>query len=287
MTTFPEPKPGGLSDAEFAHFSTVIERDLGIHMPPAKRAMVEARLARRMRELRLPDHQTYYRYFFSAAGAEERATVLANVITTNKSDFFREPKHFQFLQRHLEKAGENYQRRPFRVWSAGCATGEEPYTLAMLLNSHAESHPGFRYTVFGTDVSERALDEAVRGVFPEIKLAPVPLHFRQRYFLRSRESGNRVVRIIPELREKVQFARLNFMLESYPVGEPFDCIFFRNVMIYFPENTQSRVVNRLCGHLTPGGYFFPGHTESLNNCAAPLQAIAPAIYQKHAHHGGK
>lgn len=273
-------KPAGLGEEEFSHLASFIERELGIRIPAAKRAMLESRFSKRVRSLGLPDLSTYYNLFFSAEGEEERKRFLADVITTNKSDFFREPQHFHFLQRWLAKDAHLFHDAPFRVWSAGCATGEEPYTLSIILSDFADAHPGFKFEIFATDVSQSALDEAIRGVYAEPKIDGVPIHVRHRCFRRSKDPAKRVVRVAPEYREKVRFARLNFMQETYPVRSQFDLILFRNVMIYFPGAIQSAVVNRLCRHLRPGGFFFPGHTESLNAFQVPLQAIAPAIYQK-------
>lgn len=269
-----------LSESEFRHFAEVIETELGIRIPDGKRAMLEARLSKRLRRLSLSDLGTYYQFFFSEGGEEERRRFLADIITTNKSDFFREPAHFAFLEKWLSEQSEEYKGRPLRVWSAGCATGEEPYTIAMVLSRFTQSHPEFNYFILASDASQAVLDEALRGVYPVSKLATVPVHYRNEYFLRSRDPVSKLVRVAPEIRAQVRFMRLNFMAERYMVGEPFDLIFFRNVMIYFERRTQETVLTHLCRHLRTGGYFLPGHTESLNGFKLPLRALAPAIYRK-------
>lgn len=203
-----------------------------------------------------------------------------DAVTTNKTDFLREPQHFDHLARNLlpafVAAGGH---RPFKIWCAGCSTGEEPYTLAMYLSEFAEQNRGFSFSLFATDISTHVLRIAQEAVYAEDRIGPVPLAWRKKYLLRSRDPERPRVRIVPALRDRVRFARLNFMEEDYGVREVFDAIFFRNVMIYFARPTQELVVGRLCRQLRAGGHLYIGHSESLLGLDVPVRMVGSAIYR--------
>ena len=165
------------------------------------------------------------------------------------------------------------------VWSAGCSTGEEPYTLAIVLGEFAEKTPGFRYRILGTDISGRVLEKAKLGVYDLDRAAPIPFDLKRKYLLRGRDKKQGVVRIVPGLRALVQFRSLNFLDREYGIHEPIDIIFCRNVIIYFDKATQERIINRFCHHLAPGGYLFLGHSETLFGLDVPLVQEAPTIYR--------
>jgi chemotaxis protein methyltransferase CheR len=226
--------------------------------------------------------EQYAESFFSAANGEEREYFI-NAITTNKTDFFREPEHFDYLRDVVLPAAAPAmirERRRFHAWSAGCSSGEEPYTLAMVLAEYAHLHEGFDFAILGTDISTRVLAIARGAIYPEAVLAPAPLSLRRKYLLRSRGGDEPLVRIGPALRKKVSFHQLNFMDADYAIKDIFDVIFFRNVMIYFDRETQQTVINRMCRNLAPGGYLFAGHSESLTGLNIPLTAVKTAIYRK-------
>ena len=248
-------------------------------MPGSKLVMVQSRLLRRVRELGLESVERYGDYFFAASNAAEREQFI-NAITTNKTDFFREPSHFDFLTR---KAVPNLVRRGVRlkVWSAGCSSGEEPYTLAMVLNEYACGEPGFDYAILGTDISTKVLAQARDAVYQESQIPPVPPRLRRKYLWRSRNSSEGLLRVVPELRRKVTFHPLNFMDEDFRIRDIFDAIFFRNVMIYFDRPTQEAVLHKMCRNLAPGGYLFVGHSESLAGMDLPLSPVESAIFQKY------
>ncbi|MBE0617407.1 MAG: methyltransferase domain-containing protein, partial [Proteobacteria bacterium] len=201
---------------------------------------------------------------------------------TNKTDFFREPQHFEYLVRaalpELVRTGAGL-RRPVAVWSAGCSTGEEPYTLAMVLAEVAESLPGVRYLILATDISTAVLHKAQQAVYEEERILPVAAPLRKKYLLRSRDRTRSLVRVAPELRQHVRFRMLNFMDGSFGLRESMDVIFCRNVMIYFDRETQEALLNRFCRHLAPGGYVFLGHSETINGLQVPLTQVAPTIYR--------
>lgn len=272
-----------LSPEKFARFANFITSELGIKMPGSKLAMVQSRLLRRVRDLRMESVEQYGEYFFASANGEEREHFI-NAITTNKTDFFREPRHFAFLRDVVLPQLTGAAQRPvrFKAWSAGCSSGEEPYTLAMVLAEYASRQPGFDFAILGTDISTKVLACARAAVYPESQALPVPAEFRKKYLLRSRAPGQSLVRIVPSLRGKVSLHRLNFMDHDYDIRDMFDAIFFRNVMIYFDRNTQETVINRMCRNLAPGGYFFAGHSESLGGLDIPVHPVETSIYRKPA-----
>jgi chemotaxis protein methyltransferase CheR len=260
--------------------AVTITRELGIRMPEAKLDMLRNRLDRRMRELGISSLHDYAERLRDPSRVE--LVQLFDLATTNKTDFFRERAHFDDLTRRVlpELQRAHPSAWTCRVWCAGCSTGQEPYTLAMVLDDYARGHPGFAYTIHGTDISTRVLREAVAATYDEQLVEPVPATWRQRYLMRSRDRERKLVRIVPELRRRVDFSRLNFMDEAYAVPGPFDLVFFRNVMIYFDRATQQQVVDRQCAQLRAGGYLYIGHTESLSGLNLPLEPVSSSVWRR-------
>jgi chemotaxis protein methyltransferase CheR len=273
-----------LSDADFRRFSGFIYDTVGISLGDVKKTLVETRLRKRIEDLGLPSFRAYYELLTGPDGEAELAPLLDR-ITTNKTDFFREPNHFDYLvQRALPELAARHMsglRQPLAVWSAGCSSGEEPYTMAMVLSEYAaaQAQGRYRFAITATDISTRVLDKAVTAVYPLELIAPVPIHLRHKYLLRSRNPQQKTVRICPALRALIDFRRLNLMDTDYGFGEPFDVIFCRNVMIYFDKPTQERLVNRYAANLRPGGYLFIGHSETLNGLDTQLAPVAPSTYR--------
>lgn len=272
-----------MSDTVFCRLGHFIQTKYGIKMPPSKKSLLEARLQKRLRSLRMNTFEDYCEYVFSPQGVDEIIHMI-DVVTTNKTDFFREPHHFDYLVKvalpeliRLRKVGI---RKRFFVWSAGCASGEEPYTLAMVLSDFAEKNDGFRFSILATDVSKQALTKAKLGIYKEDKVEPIPIRLRKKYLLKSKDKNKGLIRIVPELRELVHFRWLNFMEKHFGIHEPVDIIFCRNVIIYFNKNTQQKLLNEFYRYLSPNGYIFMGHSETLNGLNVPLMPIAPTIYRK-------
>lgn len=273
-----------LSGEDFSRLSQFIYKQCGIKMPIAKKTMLEARLQKRLRSLGMRSFGDYCNYLFSPRGIDQELVQMIDLVTTNKTDFFREPDHFDYLlQRVLpewvQKYGGSAGRR-LMVWSAGCSSGEEPYTLAMVLNEFAESCPGFKFQILATDISTRVLEKARTAIYEEERVEPVPMPLKRKYLLRSRDKASGLVRIVPELREKVQFRRLNFMDSDFGMREQMDIIFCRNVIIYFDRPTQERLLNHFYVHMASGGYIFMGHSETLNGLDVPLATVHPTVYRK-------
>jgi len=261
-------------------FAAEITATLGIKLPEDKLTMLYGRLQRRLNQLGLRSLAEYERRLADPAHAEAERVQLFDLATTNKTDFFREPEHFRYLtQRALPQLSERGDRWICRVWCAGCSTGQEVYTLAMVLDDYARSHTGFGFEIIATDVSTRVLREAAAATYPEALAEPVPPQLRQRYLMRGKGGRGGLVRVVPELRARVKFGRLNFMAPQYPLGE-LDIVFFRNVMIYFDRKTQKQVLERQCQLLRPGGYLFIAHTESVAGLELPLVAETSSILRR-------
>lgn len=270
-----------LSEKDFKAFSEFIYNEYGIKMPAIKRIMLQGRLLKRIRELNFNSYTEYKNYFFSKEGQEKELFNFLNVVTTNKTDFFREPVHFDFLRDNVLPAftsGSN--NGPFKVWSAGCSSGEEPYTISILLNEYKLKTPGFNFNILGTDISNRVLTNASKGVYAENKIALLPMDYKKRYFLKSKDRANPTVRVRPELQKDITLKHVNLMNKTFDVTEKFNVIFCRNVLIYFDRETQESVINKLSNYLLPGGIFFIGHSESLSGMNVPLEHIRPTIFRK-------
>jgi chemotaxis protein methyltransferase CheR len=281
------PEPSGLatlSDKEFRRLSAFIESELGIRMPEGKRIMLESRLQKRLRRFDFDNFKDYVDYVFSAEGREGELINMIDAVTTNKTDFFREADHFDYLVGRIVPAAMARDgtgiARPFKVWSAGCSTGEEPYTIAMVLEEMRALDQRFNYRIFASDLSTQVLEKARNAVYEEAKVEVVPLSFKKKYMLRSIEREKSLVRMKPELRARVSFDRINFMDERYPVGDAFDVVFCRNVIIYFDRQVQESILRKLCDHLRPGGWLILGHSETLTGMDMPLKSVAPTIYER-------
>ncbi|MGA2983361.1 MAG: protein-glutamate O-methyltransferase [Terriglobia bacterium] len=271
-----------ISNADFGRLRRLIYEQAGINLSPDKKTMLELRIKRRLRSLNLNSYAQYCDYLFARHGQKEEIVHLIDVVTTNKTDFFREAAHFDLL---VQKAipdvmAGNESGRQLLVWSAACSSGEEPYTLAMVLNEYGQAHPGFRFRVLATDVSTTVLEKAKLGVYSYEVVRPVSPDLRRKYFMRSRDPDSKVLRVVPELRQLVEFRRLNFMDADFGLSERADIIFCRNVLIYFDRPTQEKILQKLTRHLAPRGYTFVGHAETLHDMDVPLAPVAPALYRK-------
>nr|WP_246781450.1 CheR family methyltransferase [Rhodoblastus sphagnicola] len=268
-----------MSRGDFQRLAEFINAYSGIKMPDSKLSMLEGRLRRRLRATGYATFSDYCDHLFDPAGQESEAVFLINAVTTNKTDFYREPKHFDCLSGevlpNLRERGYN----SIRVWSAACSIGAEPYSIAMACAEFAATNGPLAAFILATDLSTDVLRAARHGVYPAEMLAPVPDALRRR-FVRYSARNHSEVRIVPDLRAMVGFARLNLMDKSYPVGEPMQIIFCRNVLIYFDKATQFQVLERLCRRLEPGGFLFLGHSESVTGFDLPIRAIGNTVFQR-------
>lgn len=270
-----------ISSRDYARLRELIYAEAGIRLGTEKKTMLEVRIRRRLKALSLHSYGQYCDYLFGRQGMKEEMVHFIDVVTTNKTDFFREPGHFDFLvDRALPESSRHESERPFLIWSAGCSTGEEPYTMAIVLSEYAQAHPGFRFRILASDISTVVLGKAELGVYASDEVNPVAPQLRRKYFMRSRQPGSERVRVVPELRRSIEFRRLNFMDSDYGIIEKADAIFCRNVIIYFDRPTQERILLKLSNCLVPGGYMFVGHSETLHDMNLPLEPVAPALYRR-------
>ncbi len=271
-----------ISARDYKRLCDLVYAEAGIRLGSEKKTMLEVRIKRRLKALDLGSFALYCEYLFGREGLKEELVPLIDVVTTNKTDFFREPGHFNFL---VEKAlpeltVDDGGGRPLLIWSAGCSSGEEPYTLAMVLSEYALTHPGFRFRILATDISTNVLAKAELGVYSKDMVIPVPAPLKKKYLMMSREPGSNQVRVVPELRRLIEFRRLNFMDADYRISEKADAIFCRNVIIYFDRQTQQNVLRKLSQRLVPRGFMFVGHAETLHDMDLPLSPVAPALYRR-------
>jgi chemotaxis protein methyltransferase CheR len=256
------------------HFRTISERVYrfsGIKLPDSKREMVYARLARRLRTLGLASFDDYVRYLELEPAEWEHCT---NALTTNVTAFYREEHHFAYLEAHARataRAGV-----PFRVWSAGCSTGEEPYTIAMCLS---EAIPGHDFAVLATDLDTQVLAQAREAVYPLAAVLRLPEARQKAYFLKGTGRHEGRARVRPEIAARVEFTRINLMEGDWPVERGLDAIFCRNVMIYFDKPTQRQLVERFAALLNPAGLFFAGHAESLLDQGRCFRLRGQTVYE--------
>jgi len=274
------PASTSLKPGDFARLSEFIERNYGIRMPPSKRTLLESRLGRRVHELGMSGFSEYCDHVLSGRSSEEIVEMVDRV-TTNKTDFFREPHHFELLVRAVLPAlGQHHgagARRDLRAWSAGCATGEEPFTLAMVLSETLPQPPQFQ--ILATDLSTRALRRARDGVYQEAAIEPIPLALRRKYLVRSTSDEN-LVRFRRALRDRIQFRQLNLLDRDYRIAPPVDVVFCRNVFIYFDRQLQEQILLRFARTMVSGGFLFLGHSETINGLNVPFDAIAPTVYRR-------
>ena len=269
-------------DAEdYQRLARFIHSRTGIKMPPSKKTFLEGRLRRRLAKTGLGCFRDYCRHLFDQGGMAEEEAALIDAVTTNKTDFFREPHHFSFLAAEILPAQTRDGTRggqPLKIWSAGCSTGAEPYTIAMVCQEFARREPRFDYQIEASDISVTVLNRAARAIYPHAEIEPVPMELRKLYLLRDELRDE--VRIAPELRQKVSFGRVNLI--DAPPRPPVEVIFCRNLLIYFDKATQGAVLRRLCGELKPGGYLFLGHSESIIGHGLPLRPVGTTVFRKEA-----
>ena len=270
-----------LSDADFNKLASFIYTNYGIKLPITKKIMLESRLKPRLRINNIESYHEYCQFVLSGKCSESEIVNMIDLVSTNKTDFYRESAHFDFMYDVvLPEYYENNSEKPFKVWSSASSSGEEAYTIAIVISEFMDGKRPFDYQILGTDISTRIIEKASLAVYPMDRVDVIPLAQKKKYLLRGKDLENPTVRIVPELRSKTFFKRLNLMDNSYDVPNDFDLIFCRNVLIYFDRETQENVINKLCNQLKKGGYFFLGHSESISGYDVPLKQIKPTMFQK-------
>ena len=269
-----------LTDAEFHQLSQLVYQHAGIHLSPQKKELVRSRLTKILRTRALTSFQDYYQLVLQDTTGLE-LTNLLDAISTNQTAFWREPKHFEFLGQDLIPAlvKRTGGALKWRFWSAGCSSGEEPYTLAMVLLSYLGNKDLSGVKIYASDINTQVLSQAQRGIYPISRVEPLPQEWRKHFFQKGVNQWEGYVRVKPEVKQLVEFFHLNLMA-AFPFKEEFEVIFCRNVMIYFEKPTQTEVVNKFHRCLKPGGHLFIGHSESLCNINHHFAYVKPTIYRK-------
>jgi len=272
-----------LSDRDFNRFSAFIYEACGIKLPPIKKTMLSARLQKRLRQLHLDSFSAYLDYVLSPDGQAAELSHMIDVVSTNKTDFFREAKHFDVmtslvLPDYVQRMTHS-SHKMLRVWSAGCSSGEEPYTLAMVLDDFFSRYPGLDYSILATDICTEVLAKAEEAIYTDEVVAPVSPVLRNKYLMRGKGTHQGFHRVVPELRRKVTFKRLNFMDRDFGIEQKMDLIFCRNVIIYFDRKTQCDLFEKFYRQLPPKGYLFTGHSETLEAIGDRMERVAAAVYR--------
>lgn len=271
-----------LSPILFHKYQQLIYQESGIWLSEHKHALLTGRLARRLRLLGLGNMKEYLQLVTQADQQHERA-VMIDCITTNHTHFFREPRHFDYLSTNVfpgwrQTAETGRRPKHLRVWSAGCSSGEEPYSLAMLLSKHFPSDEGWEFEVLGTDICTRVLEKARAATYAIEKAKDIPPEFLRAHMLRGRGEHKNVMKVSPELHRVVRFARVNLHADSYPIMGSFDLIFCRNVLIYFDQKSKAKVISGIVQQLSPTGLLIVGHSEHLGSTFPILRTVTPTVY---------
>ncbi|MCX7208483.1 MAG: protein-glutamate O-methyltransferase CheR [Proteobacteria bacterium] len=264
-----------LSAVEFEQFRYFIFTEAGIDMPPSKRALIQSRLSSRLRELGLDNFSSYWRILKQPDNAAERQKAI-NLLSTNETYFYRESEHFSWLQFHLLEL-EKQKKGPIKIWSAACSTGEEPYTIAIVLAETLGINGN--WSLYASDINTRVTAIAKRAVYPLERVKKTPPHLWQKYFLRGRDEYAGQIRVIPELINRIHFFNLNLLQPKNFNQYDFDIVFLRNVLIYFNEDTKQTALSNVCSKIVEGGHLLISHAESIRNKELPLTMEAPSRYR--------
>jgi chemotaxis protein methyltransferase CheR len=273
-----------LTEREFKLFQSLIHKEAGIYLSEVKKALLVGRLSRRIRELGLDSFEAYYRHVVDGPNPAERVELINN-ICTHETQFFREPRQFEFLEQTVAprlraEAEAGTRPKQIRAWSAACSSGEEPVSMAMSLLYHFPASAGWSVEVLATDISTRVLDKARAATWPIERAGQIPPAYLKRFMLRGTGEHQNRMKAGPEIRSVVRFQQLNLQADSYAVGDGFDMIFCRNVLIYFNAATKEHVVTRLLGRLAEDGLLFLGHAESLTGMRDAPRAVVPTVYAR-------
>jgi chemotaxis protein methyltransferase CheR len=278
--------PVSMKESERRLISSFIESKFGIKMPPAKRSLLISRLSKRLLALGIKSYEEYFNYINSPDGLKNEIFIFVDLISTHETTFFRESQHFDVLfsmvlPKLTGDCGAGI-KRPLKILSAACSTGEEPYTIAMMISEFIKSNNyfDFHYNITGTDISIGVLETARRGVYENRRIKNVSKQYRIKYFMKNKNKKVNLVRIIPELRARVEFFPMNLMRENYPFENDFDVIFLKNALIYFDRENQFNICLRILKHLISGGYFFVGLSESMAGLGLPVKSVMPSVFRK-------
>ncbi|MBF0159212.1 MAG: chemotaxis protein CheR [Magnetococcales bacterium] len=274
-----------LTPMDFERLSHFLQDQYHIRLPMAQRNQLSLQLHKRLHDLDMPSFSVYIDRLLDPEQGQDELGHFVDAITLHQVGFFYQPGELEFLAQQvlpelIRSHGAGIQR-PFSLWSAGCGSGEEAYTLSMVLNEFADRYPGigFKYQILATDPSSRDLNKARKAIYSHDSAAAIPVPFKKRYLLKSRDPSRRLVRVVHDLRQGVRFRQLNFMAPSFNLRERMDVIFCRALFAYFDRQTRQDLVQKLCCHLMPGGYLFVGQNDHIDNRSLPVTQVAPAIFR--------
>lgn len=272
-----------LGEYEFNKFRALIREQTGISIGPEKRELMRTRLRRRLQALALPDYRSYYEYVSDTKTHCGELIELINCVTTNKTDFYREAHHFDFLRNtafpEFVQRSKRTGNKKLRIWSAACSMGHEPYTIAMTVRDFFDSQPGWDAKILASDIDTVCLDKAAQGQYPEEQISCVPLEQKKRYFLRGQGTSAGQVSVQSKLRDLVTFRRINFADTNWPIHAQFDVIFCRNAMIYFERDFQQQLLKKFLRYLAPHGYLILGHSENVS-WMTNLKLLGKTVYKQ-------
>lgn len=266
-----------------SHFlRDLIEKELGICLSEKKHSLLESRLQKRLKFYSFHDFDDYCTYLSTPHGFAQELPRLTDAVTTNKTDFFREPEHFHFLEEKILRPAlkKGNLRSPYRIWSSACSSGEEVYTTAMVMDSISEDFPDFDYNILGTDISDEILYKAQAGIYPRDRVSLIDYDVVKKYFLKGK--GNNLNRVCfkQNYRNNISFSKLNLLTDIPGMESRFDLIFCRNVLIYFSRETQAKILLDMYDRLHSGGYLILGHSEFITGIELPYKQVAPTVYRK-------
>jgi len=267
-----------IGDKEFHLFKDLIYREAGIKLSDLKKSLLQARLSRRCRFLAIPTFNDYYNFLME--NYDEEKIHFINAITTNKTEFFRENRHFEYMRDIFLPEFESRNKREIRIWSAGCSTGEEPYSAAITLMEYYENRKNPVIKILATDIDTNVLQTAARGIYRKEVVENIELPVLKKYFLRGKGENSGLFSVRDDLKKMIYFRRLNLMQEHYPMKGPFDIIFCRNVIIYFDKETQVNVFKRFHRYLDDRGCLFIGHSENITTITDDFVLKGNTIYAK-------
>lgn len=269
-----------LSDKEFRKLQKIVDSALGIKMPDTKRVMLESRLHRRLKILGVSSYSDYIDFLISDEGKETEIVEFYNAVTTNKTDFFRERSHFDFLSEKAIPLFIQKNMNELNIWSCGCSSGEELYTMVIVLEQARIKYVTLDYSLMGTDISTKVLTKAKEAVYSEDDVAVIPVEWRKQYFLKGKGENHDLYKVKPTLTQKVRLGRMNLMSPRFSIPGSYHIIFCRNVLIYFDRFRQQEIIEKLCQKLVQGGFLFLGHSESMAGMNLNLDAVDSAVYRK-------
>jgi chemotaxis protein methyltransferase CheR len=267
-----------LSDDDFYKLRDIIYNEAGIKLGDVKKILMQSRLIKRLRDLKLDNFTEYYEYLIN--NFEDEKINFINSITTNKTDFFRENDHFEYMKSKILPDFEKKNERELRIWSAGCSTGEEPYTVAITLFEYFNGKAAPEFLILATDIDTQVLEKAQEGSYAADHLADVDPKYLKNYFLPESNEKGEFYRVKDQLKKAVYFRRLNLLQDEYPMKKKFDIIFCRNVIIYFDRETQKKLFEKYHKYLKDDGYLLIGHSENITSITDKFSLAGRTIYRK-------